>query len=108
LACDWNSRQHAASALGYKGAWPGAELHNYQGGTFIWLRDQLAKLQSIRNDKRQVIMMQHHPFRTPLGIPDWIYGFNSQSKEAVRNLLSNYLPVERYWGVIAGRHCSYY
>lgn len=96
---DWNSRQHAASMLGYKGAWPGADLHDYSGGTFAFLREQLA---TIENDTRPVVLMQHHPFRAPLLVPDFIYGFSGKQKEAVRNLLSTYLPVERYWGVLAG------
>ena len=38
---DWSTRYHAIEFLGYLGAMPGCRLHNFLGGTFQWLEDQL-------------------------------------------------------------------
>jgi hypothetical protein len=102
---DWVSRAHALSALGYKGAWPGAELHNFVGGTFQWLATELQRLQADANGSvppNSITLLQHHSFRAPLGVPDFIYGFSGDQKTQVRALLSNYFPEQQYWGVIAG------
>jgi hypothetical protein len=106
FALDWISRAHALSALGYKGAWPGAELHDYAGGTLPWFANELKLLAASTNGNSpaSITMLQHHSFRAPLGVPDMIYGFSGQQKSTIRNTLSKYLPVEQYWGVIAGAY----
>lgn len=98
---DWNSRKSAATWLGYKGAWPGAQLHDYQNGTFQFLNERL-RLLSKSNDQRKIIMMHHHPYRAPFIVPDFIYGFSSEQKTKVREMLLSHLPKERYIGIIAG------
>lgn len=103
-ANDFNARKPAVRELGYKGSWPGVELHNYHMGTFQWLNSTLLSLQSgnMTVADSSIVLMQHHPFRAPLGVPDFIYGWSSSQKKAIRAVLELAFPVEKYWGVIAG------
>lgn len=102
LGLDWNSRKPAFKELGYKGSWPGAELHDFACGTMGWLERKLQQIQSRAQPPKNIILVQHHPFRAPFPIPDFIYGISGGQKKAIRALLSKYLPIETYWGVLAG------
>lgn len=98
---DWNTRWHAVYALGYLGAMPGCALHNYPGGTFDWFTNRLSLLQQAQSTS-QVITLQHQPYDLPVVVPGFVYAFGEEQKNAIRNLLAHYLPIEQYWGVIAG------
>jgi len=97
LALDWNSREHAPRALGYKGSLPLAELHDFPGGTFPWLHDRIATLV---NSKQQIVLLQHHPFAMPEFVPEMIYSFPEYSKDRILQELS--VLKDSYWGVVAG------
>lgn len=61
LNLDWVARQ---AALPFAGVGPQVELHDYPGGTFQWLEQQLQKITetaSNLNDTR-IFIYQHHPF----------------------------------------------
>jgi len=104
---DWNSRKPALNIAGYNGAWPGAELHNFTGGTIRWLDSKLSRLsQSSPNSK--ITMLHHHPYRAPLGVPDFIYGFSKEKKEAVVDVLNAHFPRSSYWGIITGHWHRWY
>lgn len=97
---DWNSRM--AAAPGYRGAWPGVQLHNFTGGTFDFLEKRLALLSQTKSRTFQIVSLQHHPYRAPLFVPSDIYGWAGWQKAAMRTLFETYFPVEQYFGVIAG------
>jgi len=98
LALDWNSRVHAVSSLGYKGAMPTAQLHDFPGGTFPWMVGRLGQLE----ENTQLVLLQHHPFEMPLFIPEFIYSFPYEEKEKVLRQLDKSDVKHKYWGVIAG------
>ena len=104
---DWNSRQPALNIAGYKGAWPGAELHNYTGGTFQWLDSKLANLASSA-PLSKITMLHHHPYRAPFGVPDDIYGFSHQKKYDVVHVLQKHFPMSSYWGIVTGHWHRWY
>lgn len=103
LGLDWCSRKPAVKWLGYKGSWPGADLHEFPCGTMDWLK---RKLQEISNRRprapKRIIIAQHHPFRAPYPIPSAIYAFSGTQKKAIRNVLAKYMPIDTYWGIVAG------
>jgi len=99
LALDWNSRAHAVTDLGYKGALPLAELHDFPGGTFPWLLNKLAHLP---NQTKHLVLLQRHPFAMPIFVPEIIYSFSAYAKERILSHLRKPGIAERYWGVIAG------
>jgi len=99
LALDWNSRHHAVSALGYKGAMPTAQLHDFPCGTFPWMVERISNLPS---NITHVVLLQHHPFAMPLFIPEIIYSFPPSEKAKVMHELHKPGIKEKYWGVIAG------
>lgn len=104
---DWNSRKPALNIVGYKGAWPGAELHNFANGTFQWFSNRLAALHHTTSNPK-VTMFHHHPYRAPTGVPDFIYGFSSAQKTTVANLLTSSFPKPSYWGIITGHWHRWY
>jgi hypothetical protein len=106
LALDWNSRKHAVSQLGYKGSFPGSELHMFPGGTFDWLEKKLQKLQ--QEKPKSIIILQHHPFRTPMFVPEFIYSFSSHQKGLIKDLLKKYITIPTYWGHFAGHFHRWY
>mmetsp|Transcript_3326 Transcript_3326/g.12634 ORF Transcript_3326/g.12634 Transcript_3326/m.12634 type:complete len:332 (+) Transcript_3326:2723-3718(+) len=79
VALDWNSRAKAAPT--YKGSWPGAEMHDFANGTYQWFQSIMPFLEE---QNRPVIMLQHHPFRTPTFVPTDIYGWRSKDKNRLR------------------------
>ena len=97
LGIDWITRQHAL--LTYPGGHPQAELHDFPGGTLPWLQQQLAALPATT---RRVFFFQHHPFRYPHWIPDFIYGFDTAEKAAFRSALLEDHDVSLYGAVFAG------
>jgi len=105
ISLDWNSRHPAVWELGYKGAMPGAQLHNFTGGTLPFLA---SRLQVIPDNIKTIVFLQHHPYRSPWYVPEWIYGFSTDQKDAVRYLLTYYQPLDRYWGVFAGHWHRWY
>lgn len=98
---DWNNRSPAVSWLGYKGAYPGAQLHDYPSGTFQFLKNRLRRLAG-QDHKKKVLFLHHIPYRAPPLVPSFIFGFSSSQKHAVMELLLDHLPKERYIGSIAG------
>lgn len=103
LGLDWNSRKSAVKQLKYKGSWPGAELHDFPCGTFQWLQGTLEEMSTKWEHRpKNIVIMQHHPFRTPFGVPGAIYAFSSKDKNRIRDVLSKYFPIETYWGIFAG------
>jgi predicted phosphodiesterase len=105
---DWNSRRHALSVLGYKGSMPGGSLYDFPGGTFQWLQQRLKLLSSSPDQFNQVVFLQHQPFRTPWWGPSWLMTFTSEEKAKFRSMISNIMPVEKYWGVFAGHFHIWY
>jgi len=101
LSLDWNSREAAVWELGYQGSMPGGEIHDFPGGTIQWVAYQL---QNLPITTETIICLQHHPYRTPWYIPDYIYGFTHDDKAAIRQVLSEYQPLDKYWGVFAGHY----
>jgi len=99
LSCDWNSRHAAAWELGYKGSMPGAQLHEFPGGTLSFLEE---RLKVVPDEIEKIVFLQHHPYKAPWYIPGYIYSFSEGQQEIIRNVLQKYQPIERYWGVIAG------
>jgi predicted MPP superfamily phosphohydrolase len=102
LALDWNSRRRWLSVL--KGPWPGTELHNFTGGTFQWLETKLQQIQKKGYNDKKIVFLQHHPFRCPFYVPEFMYGFNQEEKDQIHSLLAKYLPIDRYWGHFAGHY----
>jgi hypothetical protein len=104
FANDFNARKPALSQLGYKGSWPGVEMHDFPGGTYQWLRDSLQSMNrsAVSVADASIVLMQHHPFRAPIGVPDFIYGWSGSQKKAMRVMFQEAFPVEKYWGVVAG------
>jgi len=98
LALDWNSRHHAAASLGYKGSMPGADLYDFQGGTFQWLDEQLKQ---IDQQNSTIILLQHQPFRAPFYIPGEIYAFGEEKRLRIEHLLREHSSLN-YFGVFAG------
>lgn len=47
----------------YNGVIPNALLHEFPGGTFHWLNQELPKIS--RQQYSQVVFLQHHPFSIP-------------------------------------------
>jgi 3',5'-cyclic AMP phosphodiesterase CpdA len=101
---DWNTRVHAAP--GYKGTLPEADLHDFPGGTLPWLRDRLARLPA---STRQVIFLQHHPFRiVPPSPPAAAFAFTGAETASFRQAVEAAPPLSRFWGVLAGHtHLQY-
>lgn len=93
--------------LGYKGAWPGAELHNYTMGTLQYLDSALQALSSTAPQSR-ITMLHHHPYRAPHLVPDFIYGFSAAKKEAIVSVLESHFPRSAYWGIITGHWHRWY
>jgi predicted MPP superfamily phosphohydrolase len=102
LGLDFNSRKHALKELGYKGSWPGSELHDFPGGTLQWLEAKLLEIQKRGYDGKKIVLLQHHPYRCPFYVPDFIYSFSHDQKSRIRDILAKYLPIDRYWGHFAG------
>ncbi|CAF1490952.1 unnamed protein product [Rotaria sordida] len=98
ISLDWNSRHHAAASLGYKGSMPGADLYDFNGGTFSWLEEQLKQLEK---QSSTIILLQHHPFRAPFYIPGEIYAFSELKRLRIEYLLRQYTSLN-YFGVFAG------
>jgi hypothetical protein len=98
LSLDWNSRHHAAASLGYKGSMPGADLYDFDGGTFSWLEEQLKQL-----DKQTstIVLLQHQPYRAPIYIPGEIYAFGEAKRLRIEYLLRQHSSLN-YFGVFAG------
>lgn len=96
---DWNSREHAATELGDKGAWPAARLHNYTHGTLPWLKE---RLQALPRSIKTVTLFQHHPFAMPFFIPGWFFSFSDADLAAVKSALYTEGSGLNYWGLIAG------
>jgi len=101
LSLDWNSRMSAATKLGYLGAWPGCQLHNFTGGTFQWLGERLS---AIPSNIKTIILLQHQPFKAPPIVPDVIYDFPITWRHDIKELLLQHQPAEKYWGVFAGHY----
>lgn len=98
LALDWNSRHHAVASLGYKGSMPGADLYDFQGGTFPWLEEQLRELDQ---QSATVVLLQHQPFRAPVYIPGEIYAFGEGKRLRIEHVLRKHHALN-YFGVFAG------
>ena len=98
LALDWNSRHHAVASLGYKGSMPGADLYDFQGGTFRWLEEQL---QQIDQQSATVVLLQHQPYRPPFYIPGAIYAFGEVDRLRIEHTLREHKTLN-YFGVFAG------
>ncbi|CAF0771981.1 unnamed protein product [Adineta ricciae] len=98
IALDWNSRHHAVASLGYKGSMPGADLYEFQGGTYSWLEAQLGQLEKQRST---IVLLQHQPFRAPFYIPGEIYAFGEGKRLRVDHLLRRHSSL-KYFGVFAG------
>ena len=98
LALDWNSRHHAVASLGYKGSMPGADLYDFQGGTFRWLEEQLHE---IDQQSATIVLLQHQPFRAPFPVPGEIYAFGEGDRLRIEHLLREHSSLH-YFGVFAG------
>eukprot|EP01113_Clastostelium_recurvatum_P034950 TRINITY_DN4808_c0_g1_i2.p1 TRINITY_DN4808_c0_g1~~TRINITY_DN4808_c0_g1_i2.p1 ORF type:complete len:340 (-),score=82.17 TRINITY_DN4808_c0_g1_i2:60-1079(-) len=105
VCLDWNSREHAVSQLGYMGAMPTAELHDFEGGTFQWLHTQLTYLDALsakQTTPLRIIMFQHHPFRTtPEIIPGFIYAFSEEKRLKILSELAQHTHLD-FWGSFVG------
>ncbi len=100
VGLDWCSRQHAVKQLGYKGSMPGAELHKFNGGTWNWLEEQ--NFPQISKNTRNTVVLQHHPFKPPMGVPGAIFSFSEEKKHELRGLLKSKKPIDQWWGVFVG------
>ncbi|CAF4380084.1 unnamed protein product [Rotaria sp. Silwood2] len=98
ISLDWSSRHHAAGSLGYKGSMPGADLYDFNGGTFLWLEEQLKQLEK---QSSTIVLLQHHPFRAPFYIPGEIYAFGETKRLRIEHLLRQHTLLN-YFGVFAG------
>ncbi|CAF1039577.1 unnamed protein product [Adineta steineri] len=98
IALDWNSRHHAAASLGYKGSMPGADLYDFNGGTFRWLEEQL---QQLDKQSSTIVLLQHQPYRAPFYIPGEIYAFGEAKRLRINHLLRQHSSLN-YFGVFAG------
>ncbi|CAF1218871.1 unnamed protein product [Adineta steineri] len=98
IALDWNSRHHAAASLGYKGSMPGADLYDFNGGTFRWLEEQL---QQLDKQSSTIVLLQHQPYRAPFYIPGEIYAFGEAKRLRIDHLLRQHSSLN-YFGVFAG------
>jgi len=123
IALDWNSRHRAATELGYKGCMPTAELHDFEGsffvvsgplkyllnagGTLPFLDERLSK---IPTDTKTIAFLQHHPYRVPFPLPDFIYSFSHEKKLIIRELLHEKHSElnDKYWGTFAGHFHIWY
>jgi len=101
---DWNTRVAAATRLGYQGSMPTAALHDFANGTFPWIRSQLVKLNGTAPPEYlpQVLLLHHHPYRTPLPIPGFVYDFGPEHKHQLEEMFRSSLVNSAYWGSIAG------
>lgn len=79
---------------------PGAQVHNYKGGTLPCLGERLSV---VPQEVDQIVLLQHHPFRSPWYIPGFIYSFSDEQNDQVRAEIEKYQPVDRFWGVFAGK-----
>ncbi|MBI4424020.1 MAG: metallophosphoesterase [Elusimicrobia bacterium] len=96
ICLDWNSRRHAM--FPFPGIDPGANLFDFNGGTYRWLA-QLVRSGWL-DDKKKVFVLQHHPIRTLT--PN--FGFSNGEKRKLGAILAR----EEFWGVLAGHeHRSY-
>jgi hypothetical protein len=60
------------------------------------------RLSVVPEEIEQIVLLQHHPFRSPWYIPGFIYSFSEEQDQEVRVQLEKYQPVDRFWGVFAG------
>lgn len=79
---------------------PGCALHEYPGGTFDWFEKRLSLLED--STTTQIVTLQHQPYDLPIVVPGFVYAFGDEQKNAIRNILQRYHPIDKYWGVIAG------
>ena len=77
---------------------PGAELFDFPSGTFTWLDEQLTQL---KDQRATIILLQHHPFRSPIYIPGEIYSFGEEKRLRLEHLFRKYSSLN-YFGVFAG------
>ena len=98
LAPDFNTRRKALP--GYKGALGEADLHNFTGGVFPWLKGRLAAARE--TPPTNIVLMIHQPFRCRAGVPDSAFCFSGHDKDAVRGLLAAHYPLSTYWGGLFG------
>jgi len=102
-ALDFNSRHHAVASLGYKGSMPGADLYDFEDGTFQWFESRLAALKATKpSDGLQIVIMHHQPYRAPFPVPEEIYAFSTGEKDTLKALFQKYFPIPTYWGLFAG------
>jgi hypothetical protein len=106
ICLDWISREPAMRSLGYKGAMPTAMLHDFPNGTLPFLSHRLSLLKEYK--PKQVIFIQHHPFRSPAPVPSEIYGFGSQKKRIFRELLAKHYNAAQYFGIFGGHWHRWY
>lgn len=100
VALDWVTRRHAL--FGFPGAHTQADLHDFPGGTYRWA-GELERSGALAGARR-VFFFQHHPPRTRLGLPDFLFGFSRGEKDKLKALLAR----PNHWGVFAGhQHRAY-
>lgn len=94
---DWCTRtKHIVN-----GTLPLADLHDFPGGTFQWLRSRLKNIKEQGVKPKSIVFVQHHSFDTWI-FPRWYMGFIEEKRIALMKLLSEYLPISAYWGVFSG------
>jgi hypothetical protein len=106
ISLDWVAR---GAALPEPGVGPEVELHDFEGGTYRWLQNELSLIRD-ENPESKIFIIQHHPFHNrqildPFG-QNIVFNFtfdDFQCKQ-VQNVLSTNFPASSYLGSHAGHN----
>lgn len=97
LALDLNTRMHAGE--GEPGIGPEADLHDFDGGTLPWLREQLARSASL--GPGGVIAFAHHPPMVAVPIQ---FGLSEDEHDLLDAAIRESGAAESFFGFFGGHH----
>lgn len=90
IYCDFGTRKHTQKRE--PGVGPGAELFDFENGTFQWLNEQL---QLAQNNGQKAMVIAHFPLVfSPV---TFHYGFNKSEYRKLSRLLYQYENTFEYW-----------
>jgi hypothetical protein len=105
---DWNMRTRWK--FPFKGVVPGADLHDFPGGTFPWFKERLSILKKKEKQPKTVVIFQHQPFIAPFYVPNLIWGFSSDKLAAIEKMLTSFYGKDdpTLWGIFSGHYHRWY